>query len=702
LKTWKADCVLNDGAPNVGKAWVHDAFSQAQLALSALKLACEFLKKGGWFITKVFRSKDYANLLLTFQALFEKVHATKPQASRNESAEIFVVCQGFLAPTKLDPKLLDMKHVFKENEEQRKQRIDIFRPEKNKRQRDGYEEGNYTLFKAIGASEFVSCDNPVEMLSTNSKIMINDDKYANNPLTTQEIKICCEDLKILGKKELKNILAWRRKLRKEEQDATGNKKLSSVGNEKETAEESEESLEKVIEDLKEEELKEARRKAKHMREKKMQYIKLGEKTTGLHDDSVEMDLFSLKAIESKEHLGKISQQDEGEENKLLHYEDDSDSLAFKPDSDSLENESDDDSDEHNDLYDDALYGAKRPRMENESPQLTNEQKKIVANLKMESKKKMSSNPLVVSLKDEVEDATTTQSKNWFQKEIFKQIEDDEEDYDVEVLMSGHRRKGTSIIGDSESGETADESALSCKEQVHKDLDDGNSSVDDDKENGESGDSDSDIDDRSISLGRETKGTPGYLTPEALALGAAMATSRKRKRDLIDDAYNRYSYGKEDLPTWFADEEKKYSQIQFPITKDEVYFYKERLKAINARPMKKLMEAQARKKNKLLKKMEKVRKRADNVLENEDVSEKEKMYQVKSMYKKAGLLHKKKIEKKYVVAKKGLAGKKYPRPSGVKGLYKVVDARMKKDLRAMKNKEKTKNRASRRKAKSRRH
>ena len=85
-------------------------------------------------------------------------------------------------------------------------------------------------------------------------------------------------------------------------------------------------------------------------------------------------------------MGKISQQDEGEENKLLHYEDDSDWLAFKPDSDSLENESDDDSDEHNDLYDDALYGAKRPRMENESPQLTNEQKKIVANLKMESKK----------------------------------------------------------------------------------------------------------------------------------------------------------------------------------------------------------------------------------------------------------------------------------------------------------------------------
>ncbi|KAL6454137.1 SPB1 AdoMet-dependent rRNA methyltransferase SPB1 [Candida maltosa Xu316] len=222
MKTWKADTVLHDGAPNVGLGWVQDAFTQSQLTLQALRLAVENLAAGGTFVTKIFRSRDYNNLMWVFQQLFEKVEATKPPASRNVSAEIFVVCKGFKAPKKLDPRLLDPKEVFEElGTEKQNNEQKIFNPEKfsSQRQRQGYEEGDYTLFHTMPLMEFIRHDDPINELGSLNKFDLPDKDdhewkiLSKLKLCTPELLECVKDLKVLGRKEFKMILKFRKQAR---------------------------------------------------------------------------------------------------------------------------------------------------------------------------------------------------------------------------------------------------------------------------------------------------------------------------------------------------------------------------------------------------------------------------------------------------------------------------------------------------------
>jgi len=221
-----ADVVLHDGAPNVGTSWSKDAFDQAELTLHALRLACDFLRTGGVFVSKVFRSKDYNSLLWVFNQLFNKVEATKPTASRNVSAEIFVMCIGLKETrNKIDSKFFDPKWVFMETleeplEDPKKPGATLTEHFKKlkKKNRDGYEEGDDN--RIVPAHDFIASDNPAEILIKAHRLNLEApgcEPIASNPLTTKDIVELCSDLKVLGKADLSQLLKWRMKILREQE-----------------------------------------------------------------------------------------------------------------------------------------------------------------------------------------------------------------------------------------------------------------------------------------------------------------------------------------------------------------------------------------------------------------------------------------------------------------------------------------------------
>lgn len=105
-----------------------------------------------------------------------------------------------------------------------------------------------------------------------------------------------------------------------------------------------------------------------------------------------------------------------------------------------------------------------------------------------------------------------------------------------------------------------------------------------------------------------------------------------------------------------------------------------MRALDARPIKKVAEAKARKKMKAAQQYEKALKKAEGVTETSDMTEREKAKQIEKLMAK-GTAKKAKKEVKVVVAKGAHRGVK-GRPKGVKGRYVMVDARMRKEVRRL--------------------
>ena len=94
LQGRRADAVVSDMAPNLSGIESADAARIAHLVELALEFGRLHLKPKGALVVKLFHGSGYSQLVKSFKDRFEVVKPFKPKASRDKSAETFLVGIG--------------------------------------------------------------------------------------------------------------------------------------------------------------------------------------------------------------------------------------------------------------------------------------------------------------------------------------------------------------------------------------------------------------------------------------------------------------------------------------------------------------------------------------------------------------------------------------------------------------------------------
>lgn len=87
----RVDLVLSDMSPNISGIAIRDQALAADLAARALDFARRWLKPDGALLVKVFQGYEFAKLLTEMRKGFGVVLTRKPGASRDRSAELYLL-----------------------------------------------------------------------------------------------------------------------------------------------------------------------------------------------------------------------------------------------------------------------------------------------------------------------------------------------------------------------------------------------------------------------------------------------------------------------------------------------------------------------------------------------------------------------------------------------------------------------------------
>ena len=376
-----------------------------------------------------------------------------------------------------------------------------------------------------------------------------------------------------------------------------------------------------------EEAKDAKRKKrKVLKEKRKLNERMNLKMVLKNDEIIEeeLELFQLRNIKNKKQLAKVEEIDlsdvevdvednEGGEQTFLQK---SKTVSYSKDSNKSINDFEDsgvDEDEEENEEIETQEVLDEPEMEDNNE---------LQNTYQESDEE--SDGLVVDL-DDNDQNRRDKTEMFFQNEMLRHEMDDSEDEDIELELIENRLKYKN--SKQRRDETNETNPNKFVKSVEK------------EDNEEESDSSSDDENESSNKKRKNENIANEkckkkvkLNGEELAIGTLMIKSSKTKRDIIDNAWNRYVHEDDEfLPSWFRKDEEKHNRKPIPVTEDMVKEYKQQLKEINAQPIKKVAEAKARKKKKALRKLERARKRAENITNAPDMSNKEKAEHIKRYF-----------------------------------------------------------------------
>ena len=703
IKHLKADVVLHDGAPNVGGQWAKDSYNQNELVLYSIKLATEFLKEGGWFISKVFRSVDYNALLYVMKQLFQKVEATKPLASRSQAAEIFVICQGYKNPSYIDPKLLDPKYALKQIDDEDTLKNNTINSLKamfaKKKSRAGY--NTDTLFIVKSFKDYIECSNPFKFLFETNKIKIETDdckKYLNVvQKMPKDYLLYFDDLQVLGKKEMEELIIWRNKIRtklnlsRKENNLEKEEKKEEDKKEKDVNEEMDEEIKKY---------EKQRKKRLEAQKKKQEKIELSNKKAFIlqedqpHDNDVEnddelyeymqkndIDIENLEEPKAEEE----EEEDEEKDSKEINYSD-----LTEDDYIDMMNE---DIEENKRLYQEEKEIKKRNKEKGEKKKKkgeielvkneADENDEILDNEEIEEEEENEGDDSALYDEEEEEDDNEENEED-------KELPLVEEEIKNDIIINNPLRKAKKI---EQGNKDISKNIKNKKADDQSEEEDNNLSYDTDEELNEEKKDINENNNNNNLLNKKTnrpkdesssdEESDGYNSDEKAEIRAiAKKMLRKKERlKILNSSYNRYAFeddGK--VPKWFLEDESKHNKPQKPITKAEVLAEKEYLKKITVRMPKKVLEAKARKRNRLNKRLQKIRKQAEGIANQDEYTEISKVKQIEKLYKRE--INKSKEKKKYIISRSWNNNKGKDSRN-----VRHVDRRMKKDKRAVKAREK---------------